>query len=90
MKPDGGSLIGFGSSVHSGEEFSAYEPARGGPVEPKFISANREDVARAAQLAAESAPVWAKLVNANRSSTPRRDRNFLMYMLILSLKNNIP
>ena len=36
-------------------------------MEPKFISACPEDVARAAQLASEAAPVWAKLPGATRA-----------------------
>ena len=66
MKPDGGSLIGFGSSGLGGTSFKAFDPARDVALEPSFLSAATEDVDRAAQLAAEAAPVWAKLSGAAR------------------------
>lgn len=66
MKPDGGSLIGFGSSGPGGAPFRAFDPAKNTPLEPTFLSAAAEDVERAAQLAAEAAPVWAKLSGAAR------------------------
>ena len=34
MKPDGSSLIGFGSSAPGGAEFLAFDPARGISLEP--------------------------------------------------------
>ena len=67
MKPDGGSLIGFGSSGLGGVSFKAFDPARDVPLEPSFLSAAAEDVDRAVQLAAEAAPVWAKLGGAQRN-----------------------
>ena len=67
MKPDGGSLIGFGSSGPGGPAFKAFDPVRNAALEPSFVSAATEDVARAVQLAAEAAPVWAKLSGANRN-----------------------
>jgi NADP-dependent aldehyde dehydrogenase len=66
MKPDGGSLIGFGSSGPGGPSFRAHDPARDVPLEPSFLSATRDDVDRAAQLAAEAAPVLLKLTGAQR------------------------
>ena len=66
MKPDGGSLIGFGSSGPGGATFKAFDPARNVPLEPTFLSAAAEDVDRAVQLAAAAAPVWAKLSGARR------------------------
>lgn len=66
MKPDGGSLIGFGSSGPGGAAFRAFDPAKNTPLEPTFLSAGSEDVERATQLAAEAAPVWAKLSGAAR------------------------
>lgn len=66
MKPDGGSLIGFGSSGPGGAMFKAFDPVKNIPLEPTFLSAAIEDVERAAQLAAEAAPVWAKLPGAAR------------------------
>jgi 2,5-dioxopentanoate dehydrogenase len=67
MKPDGGSLIGFGSSCLGGASFKAFDPARGVQVEPSFTSATIEDVARAVELAAAAAPAWAKLSGAQRN-----------------------
>ncbi|WP_438482656.1 aldehyde dehydrogenase (NADP(+)) [Oleiharenicola lentus] len=66
MKPDGGSLIGFGSSGIGGDTFKAFDPAKNTSIEPSFISASSDDVARAVQLATEAAPVWAKLPGADR------------------------
>ena len=67
MKPDGGSLIGFGSSGTGGADFQAFDPARGVHIEPSFSSATEDDVDRAAELAAAAAPVWAKLSGAQRN-----------------------
>lgn len=66
MKPDGGSLIGFGSSGLGGASFKAFDPAKNIPLEPTFTSATTEDVDRAGQLAAAAAPLWAKLPGAER------------------------
>ncbi len=66
MKPDGGSLIGFGSGGPGGATFQALDPARGVHFEPSFSSAGPEDVERAVQLAAAAAPVWSKLSGARR------------------------
>jgi NADP-dependent aldehyde dehydrogenase len=67
MKPDGSSLIGFGSSSPGGATFKAFNPAANASLEPSFASATLEDVDRAAQLAAEAAPVWAKMSGADRN-----------------------
>jgi alpha-ketoglutaric semialdehyde dehydrogenase len=67
MKPDGGSLIGFGSGGPGGKEFKAFDPARDTFIEPSFPSATPEDVERAVQLAAAAAPVWAKSGGAERN-----------------------
>jgi len=66
MKPDGASLIGFGSSGPGGTSFQAFDPVRGVNLEPSFSSATTADVERAALLAAAAAPVWAKLSGAAR------------------------
>ena len=66
MKPDGGSLIGFGSGGLGGPSFKAFDPARDTYLEPSFQSATAADVDRAVQLAAEAAPLWAKLPGATR------------------------
>ncbi len=66
MKPDGGSLIGFGSSGPGGATFQAFDPVKDAPLEPSFLSASTEDVERAVQLASEAAPAWAKLGGAER------------------------
>lgn len=66
MKPDGGSLIGFGSSGLGGGTFKAYDPAKNVYLEPSFTSAAVEDVERAAQLAAAAAPGLARLSGAAR------------------------
>jgi alpha-ketoglutaric semialdehyde dehydrogenase len=66
MKPDGGSLIGFGSSGVAGTTFKAFDPAAGVALEPTFISATPADVERAAELAAAAAPVLARLSGAER------------------------
>ncbi|MES1195299.1 MAG: aldehyde dehydrogenase family protein, partial [Opitutus sp.] len=67
MKPDGGSLIGFGSSGLGGATFKAFDPAKNIQLEPTFLSADAEDVGRAVQLATTAAPVWAKLPGAARN-----------------------
>lgn len=67
MKPDGGNLIGFGSSGPGGTVFRAFNPATGESLEPGFASATVDDVDRAVRLAAEAAPVWAKLPGAKRN-----------------------
>lgn len=66
MKPDGGSLIGFGSSGGAGAEFRAFDPANRTELAPTFISAGPEDVDRAAELAASAAPVLARFSGAER------------------------
>ena len=71
MKPDGGSLIGFGSSGVGGASFQAFDPARGVYFEPTFSSASKEDVERAVKLATAAAPVWAKLPGAKRNQFMR-------------------
>ena len=40
MKPDGGSLIGNGSSGLGGGSFKAYDPAKNTLLEPTFTSAD--------------------------------------------------
>lgn len=66
MKPDGGSLIGFGSSGGGGAAFKAFDPAKRTMLDPSFISAMPEDVERAAGLATSAAPVLARLSGAQR------------------------
>jgi len=66
MKPDGGSLIGFGSSGAGGVVFKAIDPASRTELEPTFLSALPEDVDRAAQLAAAAAPVLTRLSGTQR------------------------
>ncbi len=67
MKPDGGSLIGFGSSGVGGATFKAFDPAKNMPLEPSFTSATGDDVNRAAELAATAAPRFARLPGAERA-----------------------
>ncbi|MEO6992018.1 MAG: aldehyde dehydrogenase (NADP(+)) [Lacunisphaera sp.] len=67
MKPDGVSLIGFGSGIPGGKTFQAFDPARGVNFEPTFSSASLGDVERAVQLASAAAPVWARLSGAQRN-----------------------
>lgn len=67
MKPDGGNLIGFGSSGPGGVVFRAHNPATGEPIEPGFASATVEDVDRAVELAVAAAPKWARLSGAKRN-----------------------
>lgn len=67
MKPDGGNLIGFGSSGPGGTVFKAFNPATGGALEPGFASATSDDVERAVQLAAAAAPRWAQLSGKRRN-----------------------
>lgn len=66
MKPDGGSLIGFGSSGGSGAVFKAFDPANRSQLEPSFISAMPEDVDRAVGLAAAAAPALGRLSGMQR------------------------
>ena len=67
MKPDGGSLIGFGSGGLGGPAFKAFDPARNVELEPTFESATLDDVERAVELAAAAAAVWAKLTGERRN-----------------------
>ncbi|HEX2862066.1 MAG TPA: aldehyde dehydrogenase (NADP(+)) [Lacunisphaera sp.] len=66
MKPDGGSLIGFGSSGTGGASFKAFDPAQNAQLEPSFVSATGSDVDRAVELAAVAAPVLARLSGVAR------------------------
>jgi 2,5-dioxopentanoate dehydrogenase len=66
MKPDGGSLIGFGSSGPGGKSFQAFDPAKDEYIEPHFLSARTEDVERAVRLASEAAPAWSRLTGSDR------------------------
>jgi alpha-ketoglutaric semialdehyde dehydrogenase len=72
MKPDGGNLIGFGSSGPGGAVFKAVNPATGEALDPGFASATTDDVDRAVQLAAAAAPAWARLSGAKRHEFLRR------------------
>lgn len=67
MKPDGGSLIGFGSSGTGGAAFKALDPAKNVALEPSFLSATLGDVDRAAELAAAASPTLARLSGAGRA-----------------------
>lgn len=67
MKPDGGNLIGFGSSGPGGAVFRAFNPATGEHLEPGFASATADDVDRAVGLAVAAAPAWARLPGAKRN-----------------------
>lgn len=78
MKPDGGSLIGFGSSGLGEDVFRAFDPVHGRPLEPAFTSASDEDVGRAVELAVAAAPVWAKL--------PGRERRFFLSAIATNLE----
>lgn len=71
MKPDGASLIGFGSSAPGGAEFHAFNPATGSPLEPAFAAATAADVARAVELAAEAAPLLAARTGTERGQLLR-------------------
>jgi len=66
MNPAVASLIGFGTAPATGSSFKAYDPARDEFLAPSFCSASSTDVERAVQLAAEAAPIWAKLPGAAR------------------------
>ncbi|MDQ5980299.1 MAG: 2,5-dioxopentanoate dehydrogenase [Verrucomicrobiota bacterium] len=66
MKPDGGSLIGFGSSGAGGATFKAFDPAKNTPLEPTFLAATSADADRAATLAAIAALALARLSGADR------------------------
>ena len=71
MKPDGGSLVGFGSSGAGGASFKAFDPAQNTALEPAFLSATLADVNRAAELAAAAAPLLARLSGAGRAKFMR-------------------
>ncbi|MDP1579025.1 MAG: aldehyde dehydrogenase (NADP(+)) [Candidatus Didemnitutus sp.] len=66
MKPDGSSLIGFGSGGPGGASFKAFDPAMDIFIEPSFPTVDASDVERAVQLAVAAAPAWAKLAGAQR------------------------
>ncbi|MBI3887369.1 MAG: aldehyde dehydrogenase (NADP(+)) [Opitutae bacterium] len=67
MKPEGASLVGFGSGSPDGAIFRAFDPALNTSIEPVFISATLADADRAAQLATAAAPMWAALSGAERN-----------------------
>lgn len=67
MKPDGGSLIGFGSTGPGGPSFKAFDPTRNAAIEPSFSSATNDGVDRAVELAAAAAPILARLTGVARA-----------------------
>jgi 2,5-dioxopentanoate dehydrogenase len=67
MKILGRSLIGPQESTDSGDSFRAWNPATGETIEPTFFSATKQDVDRAAQLAADAFPVFNRLRSAEKA-----------------------
>ena len=67
MKPEGASLIGFGSGSPDGATFRAFDPTLNTAIEPVFISATLADADRAAQLASAAASALAALSGAERN-----------------------
>ncbi len=57
----GKSLIGAREGMDSGDSFHAWNPATGEPLEPAFHSATKEEVDRAARLAADAFPASSRL-----------------------------
>ncbi len=64
----GKSLIGFADATSSGESFRAWNPATGEQFGPAFSSATKDDVERAARLAAEASPIFSQLKPAVRAA----------------------
>src|SRR5271155_1809807 len=64
----GKSLIGGREGTHSGDSFRAWNPATGETLEPAFHSATKEEVDRAAQLAADAFPVYSQLRHAEKAA----------------------
>ena len=61
------SMIEGISQAGEGVRFRAVDPSTGGAIEPEFVSATLEDVARAAEAAAAEAPTFAKLPSRERA-----------------------
>jgi 2,5-dioxopentanoate dehydrogenase len=71
MTLNGRSLLGAEASSGKGESFRAINPANNQPLEPAFVSASSDDVARAAQLAAATAPILASTSGTSRATLLR-------------------
>jgi NADP-dependent aldehyde dehydrogenase len=67
MKPDGGSLIGFGSGAPGEVSFKAIDPTRDAPIEPSYDCASTQDVERAVALAVDAAARLADLPGTARN-----------------------
>jgi 2,5-dioxopentanoate dehydrogenase len=65
------SLIGFGDGAE-GSAFTGMNPATGSPLEPKFFSANADDLERAASLAKNAFPVYSNLSGKKKGAFLRR------------------
>jgi alpha-ketoglutaric semialdehyde dehydrogenase len=64
----GRSLIGGGEGAESGDSFRAWNPATGETLEPAFYSATKQEVHRAAQLAADAFPALSRLRPAEKAA----------------------
>ncbi|HEX5284001.1 MAG TPA: aldehyde dehydrogenase (NADP(+)) [Bryocella sp.] len=61
------SIIEGAPQTGNGVRFHAVDPSRGEPIEPAFVSAGRDEVARAAEAAAAAAPAFAALAGRERA-----------------------
>jgi alpha-ketoglutaric semialdehyde dehydrogenase len=68
----GKSLIGFQDATNTTDSFRAWNPATGEQVGPAFFSATKDDVDRAAKLAAEAFPVFSQLKHTDKAAFLRR------------------
>jgi 2,5-dioxopentanoate dehydrogenase len=65
------SLIGFGDGAEA-KPFTGMNPATGAPLEPTFFAASAEDLERAAALAQNAFPIYAKLSGKDKGAFLRR------------------
>src|ERR1700761_9436512 len=61
------SIIEGGPETGDGVRFHAVDPSTGGAIEPEFVSASLDDVARAAEMAAAAAPAFASISAGERA-----------------------
>jgi alpha-ketoglutaric semialdehyde dehydrogenase len=64
----GKSLVGFADATSGGDSFRAWNPATGDQFGPAFSSATKDDVERAAKLAADTFPMFSQLSPAKKAA----------------------
>ena len=68
MQSTTSSLIDGVAQDGNGVRFRAIDPLTGRALDPEFISASPQDVARAAELAAAAAPLFAAVSSKERAN----------------------